>query len=75
MGLDLTLLTAEAGPSPEANVFGLSRPNKLGGHQPPRSMYTRMQDCVERDEQLIAKRRRNQRPQRSEGHITEDQGL
>ena len=27
------------------------------------------------DEQLMAKRRRNQRPRRTRGHITEDGGL
>ena len=59
VGLDLALLTTEAGPHPEANVFGQTGPNKFGGHQPPRSTYTRMGESGERDEQLMSKRRRN----------------
>ena len=72
MGLDLTLLTTKAGPRPEAKVLGQTRPYKLGRQKSPRSTYTRMRESVERDEQLMTKRRRNQRPQRSRGHITED---
>ena len=30
MGLDLTLLTAKAGPHPDANILGQTRPHKLG---------------------------------------------
>ena len=35
VGLDFTLLTAEAGPCPEANVLGQTGPHKLGGNLEP----------------------------------------
>ena len=38
--LDFTLLTAEAGLCPEAKILGQTRPHKLGGQEPQRSMHS-----------------------------------
>ena len=75
MGLDRTLLTAEAEPHPEAHILGQTGPHKLGGQEPPRSTHTRMQETMKRKEQLMTKRRGYQSLRRTRGHITEDGGL
>ena len=74
MGLDLTLLTSEEGPCPEANILGQAGPHELGGQEPPRCPRTRMRKAMNSKEQLMAKSRRNQRQRRTRGHITEDGG-
>ena len=52
-GLDFTLLTAEAGPCPEANVLGKPGPHKLGGQKPPICMHTRVRESMQSQEQLM----------------------
>ena len=42
VSLNLTSMTAETKLCPETHVMGKARPNKLGGDQPPRGMYTRV---------------------------------
>ena len=53
MGPDFTLLTAEAGPCPEANVLGKPGPHKLGGQKPPICMHTRVRESMQSQEQLM----------------------
>ena len=72
--LDLTLLTAEAGSGPEADIFCKAGPHEFRGQESPGSTNTRMRELVERREQLMAERNGNQRPWRSGGHITENGG-
>ena len=51
--LDLTLLTLETGPHPEAHILGKAGPHKSGGQKPPRSLCTRMEEAMKSKEQLM----------------------
>ena len=53
MRLDLTLLTSETGPCPEANIFGKAGPHKSRGQKPPRSLCTGMGVAMKNKEQLM----------------------
>ena len=53
MRLDLTLLTSETGPCPEAHILGKDRPHTSRGQKPPRSSCTQMREAMKIKEQLM----------------------
>ena len=53
VGLNLSLLAAEAEPRPEPDILGQARPNKPGVQEPPGSMNARIRDPVNGLEQIL----------------------